>query len=287
VTLPAPADTIVDAYLQAVDAEAPGLLEGLYLEGSVALGDFRPRTSDLDFVAVTAGPPDRAALSALARVHARLSARWRRPCFDGLYLTWAGLRDGPGRTGPYPRSREGRFHAATDGIASPVTWHTLAQSGVTCRGPAPRDAGIWTDARALAAWTDANLDRYWRRLTDRAARPLSPWGLTPYGTVWIVTGVSRLHHTMATGGIISKDGAARHALETFPAWWHRVAAEALRIRRADRARPAAPGLGEFLPIGRPARRSLYRTPLGRRRDVLAFTGMVIADAHRIHTGRRS
>jgi hypothetical protein len=45
---------VADAYMNAVEAEAPGLLEGLYLTGSAALGDFRPHTSDIDFVAVTA-----------------------------------------------------------------------------------------------------------------------------------------------------------------------------------------------------------------------------------------
>lgn len=47
---------VVDTYLRVVDEEAPGLVEGLYLVGSVALGEFRPHTSDVDFVAVTAEP---------------------------------------------------------------------------------------------------------------------------------------------------------------------------------------------------------------------------------------
>ena len=42
--------------------------------------------------------------------------------------------------------------------------------------------------------------------------------------------------------------------------------ESLRIRRAE---------------GRP----LYRNPLARRRDTLAFATMVIADAHRLHAAR--
>jgi hypothetical protein len=79
-------ETAVDAFLQAVDAEAPGLVEALYLTGSVALGEFRPRTSDIDFVAVTSHRPDAAALAALGRAHGRLRKRWRKPYFDGLYV---------------------------------------------------------------------------------------------------------------------------------------------------------------------------------------------------------
>jgi hypothetical protein len=33
---------VVGAYLEAVDGEAPGLVEGLYLVGSAALDDFHP-----------------------------------------------------------------------------------------------------------------------------------------------------------------------------------------------------------------------------------------------------
>ncbi|MFS1304060.1 nucleotidyltransferase domain-containing protein [Streptosporangium longisporum] len=294
-TLPALAEEVVTAYLRAVDDEAPGLVEGLYLEGSVALGDFRPRTSDIDFVAVTATPPEGAATAALERVHERLLAHRPRPFFDGVYLTWDDLRRGPDITGPRPRCHEGRFHPGTDGTApaGPVTWRTLAGHGTTLRGPEPAGLDLWHDPRALAVWTDDNLDRYWRRLCDRASRPFGLWGqaaLGGYGTVWIVTGVTRLHFTLATGDITSKEGACRHALEAFPPRWHRVVEEALRIRRADRALPTLTGLlgdmTEFLPSGSGReRRSLYRTPWARRRDVLAFAGTVIADAHRLHAGR--
>lgn len=151
-----------------------------------------------------------------------------------------------------------------------MTWHTLAHHGVVFRGPAPAELDIWTDSEALAAWQNANLDEYWGRLLDRAARLPSKAGLlalTDLAAVWTVTGVSRLHYTLATGDITSKDGAGRHALRTFPERWHRVVNESLRIRRAD------PG------------RSLYRNALTRRRDVIAFAGMVIADGHRIYAGR--
>ncbi|GII81810.1 hypothetical protein Sru01_67920 [Sphaerisporangium rufum] len=287
-------DDLVAAYLRAVDAEAEGLIEGLYLEGSVALGDFRPYTSDVDFVAVTAAPPEGPALAALERAHARLRARTPRPSLDGVYLTWNDLRDGPAGTGPRPHSHEGHLQGATI-PDNPVLWHTLARHGMACRGPEPAGLDVWHDKHALAAWVDTNLDRYWRRLCDRAARPFSLWRtavLSPYATVWIVTGVVRLHYTLATGDITSKEGAGRHALETFPERWHRVVEEALRIRRADQARPTAAGLvtglAEFLPL-RPGRerRSRYPTPQARRRDVLAFADMVIAEAHRLYGERPS
>ncbi len=46
-----------------------------------------PHTSDIDFVAVTATPPDTAALAVLEQAHTRLRKRRPRPFFDGCYLT--------------------------------------------------------------------------------------------------------------------------------------------------------------------------------------------------------
>jgi len=121
---------------------------------------------------------------------------------------------------------------------------------------------IHLDPAALSAWCRGNLAGYWRSWLARSSRLASRAGLValgPWATVWVVGGVSRIHHTIATGEIISKEAAARYALETFPSRWHRVAGEALRIRRGE------PGAG-------------YRNPLARRRDVLAFGRMVVADA---------
>jgi hypothetical protein len=44
---------IAARHLALADRRVPRLVEGLYLQGSVALGDCRPGVSDIDFVAVT------------------------------------------------------------------------------------------------------------------------------------------------------------------------------------------------------------------------------------------
>ncbi|MEV4107971.1 aminoglycoside adenylyltransferase domain-containing protein [Nonomuraea sp. NPDC049695] len=273
-------DAIVETYLSVADAEAPGLVEGLYLEGSAALGDYRPDTSDVDFVAVTAAEPP---FEVLERIHTRLGAY----PFEGCYLTWDDLRLDPSGLGPRPRAHGGKLHPR--GYLNPVTWHTLARHGLTCRGPKPDELELWHDPAALAAWTDDNLDRYWRRLVTRASRLAAPWGLASlgnYGTVWIVTGVARLHYTLATGEITSKAGAGRHALEAFPERWHRVVNEALRLREADTALPtvasAVSGLGDH--FGTP-RTSMYGSPFERRRDVLGFADQAITAAHELYAAR--
>ena len=277
----------VDAYLEAVDDEAPGFVEGLYLTGSSALAEFRPHTSDIDFLAVTSEHPDSTLLAALRRAHTRLRACCPRPFFDGRYVTWHELANDPLRADPGPYCYKGRFHPRGRGDCDPVTWFTIATRGVRCRGSEPTDVALWADPTALAAWTLNNFDSYWQPLLRRTARFGDSWSViafTSYGAVWVVLGLCRLHYTLATGEIASKEEAGCYGMRAFPERWHRVLNEALRIRRADRAR-ASIGSAFYetiheLRLGQGPDGSLYPTPLARRRDVLAFAEMVIGDAKR-------
>jgi hypothetical protein len=253
----------VDSYLTLVDEAAPGLIAGLYLIGSVALDDFRPDQSDVDFVAVTAAEPTASELAALAGVHQRLAGQHRRPHFDGAYVTWAQLAADPaGIRGP--DAHEGRLRP--DAPRDPVTWHMMARHGVAVRGPHPDELDVRNDRAGLHAWIRTNLDGYWRPWHRRASRLLSPAGLAvlgSWGPAWAVLGVSRLHYTLMTGEITSKTGAGRYAADVFDPRFRPIAEECLRLRQGDTG-PSA-----------------YRTPLARRRAALDFLDMAIEDARRI------
>jgi len=64
----------VAEFLRLADARLPGVVQGLYLVGSIALDDFHTGVSDVDFLAVTAEPLDDAALDRLERSHRRARA---------------------------------------------------------------------------------------------------------------------------------------------------------------------------------------------------------------------
>ena len=160
------ARTVVDAYLRAVDAEVPGLVQGFYLVDSVALDDFHPGSSDIDFLAVTSGEPDADQVAALMRVHARQP---RRPMLDGIYATWSDLRSAPDLAAPGPHVHGSVWHRFCTHQRRLVTWHTRAQSGVAIRGPHPSELTVATDRQALADWCLDNLDGYWRSWWRRSS----------------------------------------------------------------------------------------------------------------------
>jgi hypothetical protein len=195
----------VERYLALLDGVSPGLLDGLYLVGSAALGDFQPGHSDIDFIAVTALPLSPAMLDTVETVH-RVLQREPGPAFDGFYIDRSRLRLPPDPQGILPFELAGHFHRRSACLeANPVTWTIWRDCGVAIRGPAPETLDLLIDPATLIRFERETLDRYW--------------------TDWVVV----------TGVVPSKTAAGRWALGHFAAVWRPVIDEALAARRGEAA----------------------------------------------------
>lgn len=227
--------TVCRAYLDLVDEAMPGLVEGLYLHGSLGFGEWYAGRSDVDFVAVTTRHPDRATVRVLRDVHLRLGETFPRPAYDGFYATWDDLARSPRECPDVPCTLGGQWRDEGRFDVNPVTWHELARHGVTVRGPDLEEGRTWTDARALRAYTHGNLESYWAEQAA-ALRQFPAEAAKPEIVSWCVLGVPRLHHLLATDHLTSKNGAGRHAVEAFGERWRPLVTEALAYRATgDRA----------------------------------------------------
>ena len=204
---------------------APGLVEGLYLHGSLGWGEWYDGRSDVDFVAVTSSRPDPETVAALRDLHEEHERSFPRPFLSGLAS--------PGRPGPtahrvtgLPGVLEGRW--SRDHGPDPVTWHELAHHGVHRHG-----SGSSSDVHHAAPPTATS------RRTGPQVRELEEHredASRPDLVEWFVLGIPRLHHAIATGTLTSKDGAGHHALEVFgKERWRPVVAEALTHRALGEA----------------------------------------------------
>ena len=149
---------------------------------------------------------------------------------------------------------------------NPVTWQVLADHGIAIRGPERERLPIRTDEAELRAWTLANLNGYWRRWVERArhgglnTRGVPPRRFAASG----VLGAPRLHYTIATGEIATKEAAARYALEVFEPRWHALIEDAIAYWRGE-------------PPSEPYRRHPHR----RYHDAVEFVACVIDEANTI------
>lgn len=212
----------VDAYctlLRRADALKP---VGLYLVGSVVLGDFQHGRSDVDVVAVLPEPPDATATEALAVIHRTMAERGE-PTLDAVYLTVERLRAPDQDALPTPFVVKGAFHADR---ACPelhaVLRQCLAEHGRVVFGPPVATLGVPVDRCATARHVRSNLRSYWQSWIDEAAETLA--ARRPHGDAaaaalsWGVLGVARMAATLETGAIVSKSAAGRWAIARFPDW---------------------------------------------------------------------
>ena len=112
-----------------------------------------------------------------------------------------------------------------------------------------------------------NLNSYWRRWTARvrpvgvSIRGVPPRRLAASGAL----GVPRLHYTIGTGKVATKEAAARHALEVLEPRWHRLIEDAIAYWRGE-------------PPSEPYRRHPHR----RHREAVEFVACVIDAANSTH-----
>lgn len=254
---PAAVRAVTDTFLSLVDEARPGLVEGLYLHGSLGFGEWYDGRSDIDYVAVLADRPDPATVDLLRGVHADLADTFPRPPFDGFHVTWDDLAASPYSCPDLPCTQAGYFHDEARLDVHPVTWHELADHGITVRGPGLDTLDLWTDQAALRRYSHDNLRAYWEREVE-ALRKFPEEAGKPEQVSWYVLGTSRLHHLLATGRLTSKTGAGRYALETFGERWRPVIAEAIVFRELEET------TGVY--DGKPARRA---------QDTVDFADMVV------------
>ncbi len=236
------------------------------------MGTFRPGRSDIDFVAVVDGELNGAELTRIRALHmgrwtsalihdVGLRRRWPLVC-NGIYLRRDDLAKSPLEVTPLAAHVAGRFRIATrEGFdVNPVTWHVLAHHGIAIRGPDRDRLQIHADDAELRAWTLGNLNGYWRLWVGRARRA----GLKAAAALprWFATsgvlGVPRLHYTLTSGRVASKEDAALYALEAFEPRWRPLIEDALAYRS-----------------GEPAPGPYRRHPTRRRADAADFVAHVI------------
>ena len=270
--LPTPAGDVVDRFLARLDRALPGRVTGFYVVGSIGLGSFVARRSDIDFVAVLDGPLAGGEPARLRAVHRRawaralagdvaLRRRWPLVC-NGSYVLAGDLMRSPDVVTPQAAHVAGHFAVAPSGgfDVNPVTWHILARHGIAVRGPARAQLTVHADAGELRRWVVDNLRAYWRpwALDARERRhPGARLAMRQYAAGGVL-GVSRLHYTLATGRIATKEQAGEYARYLFGARWQALIDDALAFRR-----------------GRPAVPPYRRHPRRRVDDAAAFVARVI------------
>lgn len=216
--IPGPVADGLAVWLEQHREFAPGLVEGLYVVGSVALDDWRPG-SDIDVVATTADPPtDTDAAQFRAAFEAtRLLVD---VAIDGPIVPWSDLASAPlAAMRPWTLDGEFRFDGDCFEI-NPVTWYTLATRGITVLGPDAGHLGVQVDVGERVSWVRENVDTYWRGVAAQLRGALDRAPEQQYfdadAIEWCALGIARMLFTSTTGEVASKSAAGEWAAQVLP-----------------------------------------------------------------------
>jgi hypothetical protein len=227
--IPTPIRQLLASYLTELNSWLPGLVEGLYLHGSIALDAFNESLSDIDFVAFLSRRATAADVKHLRSLHQTIAQEYPRWLLEGSYLQWSDLGQLAENVSPSITHHEGKLAENDIFEMNPVTWWILKERGIALIGPQPQELPFEADWDVLVTWMRHNLNTYWAAYTTRPQRIASL--LTDYGIEWSVLGVLRQYYTFVAHDITSKSGAGEYALDHLPSQWHRLIREALRIRQ--------------------------------------------------------
>ena len=209
-------------------------LAGLYLHGSLALGDFFPPASDLDFHAATAGPLDDPALERLGALHAAFKAEggWMAR-LEGVYLPPEALRRHDPAGGRLPTvGVDWDFGLGPPGPTWVLDRWVTREHGVIVTGPDPRALIDPIGPDELRAAVLASLLGYW---ADRVAEGADLAWLRPrnYQAFAILT-MCRDRYVLEHGAVVSKPAAAAWATGRLGPPWRAPVERAMAWRADER-----------------------------------------------------
>lgn len=204
---------------------------GLYLYGSLSLGDFTPGSSDVDFLIVTREALPPATLAALAALHARLAVGnlpYARK-LEGWYFPRAALRrDDPAARVP-TIGADWPFGLGEPGPVWIIERWIVRERGITVIDPSPATLIDPVPPEALRGAVRALLRDFWARQLDGP-----DWLRTRDYQAFAILTMCRALHTLATGTVVSKPAAAAWATAHLEPRWSPLIARALSWRHDAR-----------------------------------------------------
>ncbi len=232
----------------------PGRITALYLEGSIALGSFNPRLSDVDFATVLSSKATASDIEKIQNIHQCISQQYPAEKISGWYYQPDDLRNMDHPCDPIIYIHNGKLFWSVQFGLSLVSWWILNNHGITLFGPPPKSLGVTVTVDHLVQRQRENLNTYWARWPKRPGRFLalfSDWGIQ-----WMVLGILRQFYTIREHEIVSKIKAGENALACLPERWHRIIREAVALREDPK-------------------RSYYRSRINRAVHALRFHEYII------------
>jgi hypothetical protein len=197
---------------------------GLYLHGSLALGDFNPGHSDIDFAIVTTRELPVKLIAELEAAHGRIiesGLAWVEK-LEGSFLSKKALRRWSPEETPHPHFFNKHFMIIRNGRDWIIDRHVLREHGVIVNGPPVKPLIDPVSPDELREAVILGIREDWTtKLNDRE------WLVQPSYQPFVVLTCCRALYTVKYGTVTSKPVSARWAIDTLDKKWKDLIESAL------------------------------------------------------------
>lgn len=208
-------DQVLSSLLENVQGILGHYFVGMYLYGSLATGDFNPKSSDIDFCVVTQDILPDEFITHLEMMHKKIWAspsKWAAK-LEGAYLPKSLIRRHNPNGPACPVVNEGKFYLGAQGSDWVIQRHVLREKRVVLAGPDPITLIDYVSPEEIRNAVRGVLEEWWfPMLTDSA------W-LVNHGSeyhAYAIISMCRALHAFEHGTIVSKPVAAEWAKDQMP-----------------------------------------------------------------------
>ena len=199
----------VDGYVDLLRRELGGAVAAVYAAGSLALGDFSQKQSNIDLVVVADAGPEPEQLRRVRRAEKALDRPGREAAV--WYTTWEEVSGGP----------ESLCEPSRSPLATPLTWSILRNDPMPLFGPDWPVA--WEDKGALRAWA---LERLRSMASAKKGLLVLRRDVGP-----LVLEAARLAQIAITGRVLSKSEAGESSSAIVSSSHRRVLVDSVGYRQ--------------------------------------------------------
>jgi len=189
---------------------------GMYIHGSLAVGDFNPKNSDVDFLVVTKEMVTEDLFCSLKKIHEKIIAEGNKLAkrLEGSYVSKEFLLSKEPPKKPRPYVNESEFCLEHYGYEWLIEQYTIRENGIVIEGPNPKDIINPISSAELKKASLKLLNSWWAPIIIE----LSPLRDCHYQTYAVLT-MCRILYMFDRGAIVSKKVSAKWALSTLDEEW--------------------------------------------------------------------
>jgi hypothetical protein len=232
--LPATVEKVVQDYISQLNSIIPQNIVGVYLTGSVSLGDYYTRKSDIDFITVTLNEPAKDAIHQLKNIHQLIEKKHNNPKLNGYYITTKGIIN---NITTFPSFFKNKMYTQRPFELKNFSLFELKFFSYHAYGLPVIELPINVQLEDVIKELHDNINDYWTTWVQKHSTINFNQVLLilfPRLTEWGLLGVARQLYTLNTGSVTSKLLAGSYYLERVPNEFRSIMATAIETRRLNK-----------------------------------------------------